>query len=95
MINQISSPKAIASIAKTPARAGDKPEDFSARSGASGSPATLSKLISMARSLADQGPPIDGAKVARVRQALADGTYRIDVEALANAMLRDSDKENK
>lgn len=95
MINQISSPRAIASIAKTTARAVDKPKVPAARSDASGSPATLSKLISMARVLADQGPPIDGAKVARVRQALADGTYQIDVEALANAMLRYTDTEDK
>jgi negative regulator of flagellin synthesis FlgM len=58
-------------------------------------PASLSKLINLARTLADQGPPIDSAKIAQVRQAIADGNYQIDVEALANAMLRYSAKVNE
>ena len=95
MIDHISSLKAIAAVSSAPAKESERPVVTTAPTVKSGSPPSLSKLISMARSLADQGPPIDGAKVARVRQALADGTYHVDVEALANAMLRYSDKQDK
>lgn len=95
MIDHISSLKAIAAVPSASARDSEKPTIATAATGNSGSTQSLSKLISIARSLADEGPPIDGAKVARVRQALADGTYLVDVEALANAMLRYSHKEDK
>ena len=49
--------------------------------------ASLPKLINLARELAEQGPPVDYAKIAHVRQAIAQGSYQIDADALANAIL--------
>ena len=49
---------------------------------------SLPKLMSLANALAEQGPPIDFAKIARVRQAIALGTYRIAPDKIADAMLR-------
>ena len=37
--------------------------------------------------LAAEGAPIDGAKVAALRGAIADGSYRIDPRAIADKMI--------
>jgi negative regulator of flagellin synthesis FlgM len=55
---------------------------------------SLSTLTAMARELSDAGPPVDHARIAQIRQAIAQGSYRIDPNAIADAVLRhyDSDK---
>ncbi len=37
--------------------------------------------------LAAEGPPIDSAKVDAIRAAIADGTYKIDPQAIADRMI--------
>lgn len=49
---------------------------------------SLPKLVSLANELADQGPPVDFAKIAQVRQAIALGTYRVSPEAIAEGIMR-------
>src|SRR3546814_13317389 len=48
-------------------------------------PAT--RLLGLTQSLAEQGPPVDVARVAALRTAIAGGDYRVDEGALAHAML--------
>ncbi len=48
---------------------------------------SLPKLVSLAADLAKQGPPVDYAKIAQIRQAIASGTYTVDLEATAAAIL--------
>ena len=43
--------------------------------------------MELAADLAQLGPPIDYAKIAQVRRAIADGGYRIDADALAMAIM--------
>lgn len=93
MVDHVRSLTAVSAVASTTVKTGDKSGITPSRTDSQSGPATLSKLVSMARALAEQGPPIDSAKVARVRQALADGTYHVDVEALASAMLRYGENE--
>lgn len=93
MIDRIPSLKAVSAAALITAKSNETAAIKQSKPVPSVGPATLSNLINLARTLADQGPPIDGAKIARVRQAIADGNYQIDVEALANAMLRYSAKD--
>ena len=50
-------------------------------------PANLPRLVAIARELARQGPPIDYARIAQVRQAIALDSAAIDVDRLARAML--------
>lgn len=49
---------------------------------------SLPKLVSLANELADQGPPVDFAKIAQVRQAIALGTYRMSPDAIAEGIMR-------
>jgi flagellar biosynthesis anti-sigma factor FlgM len=49
---------------------------------------SLPKLVSLASELASQGPPVDFAKIAQVQQAIALGTYRINPDKIADAMMR-------
>jgi negative regulator of flagellin synthesis FlgM len=49
---------------------------------------SLSKLTAAARQLAEAGPPVDFAKIAQIRQAIANGSYQSDAEAIADAVLR-------
>jgi negative regulator of flagellin synthesis FlgM len=49
---------------------------------------SLPKLVNLASALAEQGPPIDFAKIAQVRQAIALGTYRVEPEKIAEGMMR-------
>lgn len=48
--------------------------------------ADVSSLIAMARSVANEGPPVNQALVEQLRAALADGSYRIDPGKIAKAM---------
>jgi flagellar biosynthesis anti-sigma factor FlgM len=50
--------------------------------------ASLPKLIRLAGDLANQGPPVDYARISEIRQAIALGTYRADPERIGDAMLR-------
>jgi flagellar biosynthesis anti-sigma factor FlgM len=49
---------------------------------------SLPKLVTLASALAEQGPPVDFAKIAQVRQAIALGTYRVNPEAIVEGMMR-------
>lgn len=49
---------------------------------------SLPKLVSLANELANQGPPVDFAKIAQVRQAIALGTYRVSPDAIAEGIMR-------
>jgi flagellar biosynthesis anti-sigma factor FlgM len=62
----------------------------SARSTASSrvSGPTLPKLLSLVAELASQEPPIDTAKIQEIRQMIAAGTYTLDPDAIATAMIR-------
>lgn len=45
---------------------------------------TVGSLVS---DIASSGAPIDGVKVAAIRQAIAEGRYPVDAERIAEAML--------
>ena len=49
---------------------------------------SLPKLVSLANELAEQGPPVDFAKIAQVRQAIALGTYRVSPDLIAEGIMR-------
>jgi negative regulator of flagellin synthesis FlgM len=42
---------------------------------------------SPAAALAAEGPPVDSAKVAALREAIANGTYKADPKAIAERMI--------
>jgi negative regulator of flagellin synthesis FlgM len=44
-------------------------------------------ITTPAAELAAQGAPIDTAKVASIREAIANGTYKIDAKAIAKRMI--------
>ena len=48
---------------------------------------SLPKLVGIATELAKQGPPVDYAKIAQVRQAIAQGKYSVDVESIAHSIV--------
>ena len=48
----------------------------------------LAKLTNLARQLAESGPPVDYAKIAQISQAISQGRYKVDAQAVADAMLR-------
>ena len=48
---------------------------------------TLPRLLDLVADLANSGPPLDYAKIAQVRRAIADGSYKIDADALAKAIV--------
>jgi flagellar biosynthesis anti-sigma factor FlgM len=45
------------------------------------------RTISLAAALAELGPPYDAERVASLKAALSDGSYRIDLGNLADAIL--------
>lgn len=47
----------------------------------------LPQLLELVADLASSGPPVDIAKIAQVRRAIAEGSYKIDVDALAKAIV--------
>ena len=49
--------------------------------------ASLPRLLSLVDDLVRSGPPVDYARVAQVRRAIADGGYRVDTDALAKAIV--------
>ncbi|WP_260580419.1 flagellar biosynthesis anti-sigma factor FlgM [Sphingopyxis sp. PET50] len=48
----------------------------------------VASLITLAAGIAGQPVPVDGARVAALRGAIADGSYRLDPAATARAMLQ-------
>lgn len=48
---------------------------------------SLTNLVNLAAELSAQGPPVDHAKIAQVRQAISIGAWKVDPDALASAML--------
>lgn len=88
MIDQTPHLKAVSAVAAAKAVNGETSKAVAGRSAPKTSASTtLPKLVQLARELSDQGPPVDQAKIARVRQAIAEGNYHIDTDAIANAIL--------
>jgi negative regulator of flagellin synthesis FlgM len=50
-------------------------------------PVTVAKLTALVHDLALQPPPVDHARIAQLRQAIASGDYRIDAQKIAGAMI--------
>jgi negative regulator of flagellin synthesis FlgM len=50
-------------------------------------PKGAGSVTTPAAELAAQGAPIDDAKVASIRAAIANGTYKIDAQAIADRMI--------
>ena len=48
---------------------------------------SLPQLLNMVAELATHGPPVDHAKIAQIRQAIAFGSYRADPDAIAGALI--------
>jgi negative regulator of flagellin synthesis FlgM len=48
----------------------------------------LSRLLDTAAALARQGPPVDYARIAQIKQAIATGTYTVDADRIAATLLR-------
>ncbi len=64
------------------------PQDLRPAQGTpSASSASLPRLLDLVAELAHSGPPVDYARIAQVRRAIADGSYRIDANALAKAII--------
>lgn len=55
---------------------------------ASAESAPVARLIGMAHQVADQGPPVDMARVAVIKAGIADGSYQLQPANTASAMLR-------
>lgn len=89
MIDQTPHLKAVSTVAAAKAVSGEtsKAAEEKTAQHLNASTTTLPKLVQLARALSDQGPPVDQAKIARVRQAIAEGNYHIDTDAIANAIL--------
>ncbi len=54
--------------------------------------ASLPKLVRMANDLAAMGPPVDAARIAEIRQAIATGNYPVDPQTIADAILGFDDR---
>jgi negative regulator of flagellin synthesis FlgM len=50
------------------------------------SAASLPRLLDLVADLTTAGPPVDYARIAEVRRAIADGSYQIDADAIAKAI---------
>lgn len=50
-------------------------------------PETPQAAPNPAAELASSGPPVDTGKVARVRAAIANGSYNLDIQAIADRMI--------
>lgn len=51
------------------------------------------QLLDIVADLTRAGPPVDFARVAQVRRAIADGSYSIDLDALAKAIVQFGHKD--
>ncbi|MES2290871.1 MAG: flagellar biosynthesis anti-sigma factor FlgM [Pseudomonadota bacterium] len=48
---------------------------------------SLSRLVSLANQLSSAPAPVDYAKIAQIRRAIADGSYQVDPDALAKSIV--------
>jgi flagellar biosynthesis anti-sigma factor FlgM len=51
-------------------------------------PQSAPPRLSLAAALAQKGPPFDAERVASLKAAIASGEYRIDLTAVADAIVR-------
>ena len=47
----------------------------------------LPRLLDLVAELTRSGPPVDYARIAQLRRAIADGSYQIDPDVLAKAIV--------
>jgi flagellar biosynthesis anti-sigma factor FlgM len=80
-----------AAAASNPATSGGKAVEASVKADQATPKVSLSKLTALARELADAGTPIDHARIAQIRQAISLGSYQIDPNAIADAVVRHYD----
>lgn len=79
-------PRVATTGADAPARVNETPRATEIKAPPGVRAAVASSLGGIARDLA-AGPPVDAAKVARLRDAIVGGDYRADSQAIAAAML--------
>jgi negative regulator of flagellin synthesis FlgM len=60
-----------------------------------GTAESLPRLLTLAAAVAAKGPPIDTARITQLRQAIADGSYTIDPDLIAQSMLAFHDNHHK
>ena len=48
---------------------------------------SLPQLVRLATELSSAPPPVDNARIAEIRDAISKGSYRIDPEGIARALL--------
>ena len=70
--------------ARTPATQGAA---ASAQAGANAAGGRASGLGGAVAELVASGPPVDTDKVSALRQAIAEGRYRVDADAIADRMI--------
>ena len=90
MIGSIGAPGGNGATAATPA-----PVGRAAPPAATASPRNVPRLVALANDLATGEPPVDGVRVAQLRQAIADGTYQLDLAAIARALLTGARKDER
>ena len=56
---------------------------------------SLPQLVNLATELARQGPPVDHARIAQIKAAIANGYYEVDVNRIAAAILTSGPAEAK
>jgi negative regulator of flagellin synthesis FlgM len=56
---------------------------------------SLPQLVNLATALARQGPPVDHARIAQIKAAIANGYYEVDVNRIAAAILTTGSAEAK
>ncbi|WP_353207052.1 flagellar biosynthesis anti-sigma factor FlgM [Sphingorhabdus sp.] len=64
------------------------PDSAAMRSTAAQIPQPTAQHISLASALAQKGPPFDPARIASLKEAIASGSYRIDLGAIADGVIR-------
>ncbi|HEX4917749.1 MAG TPA: flagellar biosynthesis anti-sigma factor FlgM [Limnobacter sp.] len=79
-----------ASVEKlTKPTSGGKPAASSATE-ASGSESAVAKFSGKAGEIAQMGAPMDAAKIENIRQAIANGEFKVNAEAVADGVIADA-----
>lgn len=65
-----------------------EPAQTPAQAKATATPVPVARLIGIAADIASQPAPVDGARVAALRSAIAEGRYQLQPDATARAMLQ-------
>jgi negative regulator of flagellin synthesis FlgM len=65
-----------------------EPTPTPAQAKPAGEAVPVASLITLAAGIASQPAPIDGARVAAIRSAIAGGSYQLDPAATARAMMQ-------